>query len=275
VAKITNSMKMIANAKFAAARQRVERQRPFTEHALELMDKEFPKVVATEESDSNDNRKHLVVIVTSDKGLCGAANSSVVRSAIAEVIKRPDPERTGLILLGEKSKAQIKRRFPHLIHWSLTDIGGTKRTSYMEACLVADKIVKTLVDKKYERLTLFFNHYVNTATMLPESRQLPSMEAFAAPERLTRIEFDADRDEVLQDYYSFHLANVLYASIIESQASELASRMSAMDSATKNAKELSKKLTIKYNRARQASITTEITEIVSGAAAIAEMDKDD
>lgn len=277
VSKITNSMKMIANAKFSAARVKVERQRGFIESAVRLMQTEFPKAIRDPDAvvEDTDNRRRLVVVVTSDKGLCGAANSSVVKAVLRDVAGSPAVEDTGFVILGEKGKSGIRRKYSPQILWTVTEIGGTKKTSYADVCQIADRIVDTVVKGKYERVSLYYNHYINTVSMTPDSHELPSPDMFAAQERHVKIEFDSERDEILGDFWQSHLANTLYSAVVESQATELSSRMSAMDNATRNALDLADRLTIKMNRVRQASITTEISEIIGGAAAIADMEKDD
>lgn len=275
VAKITSSMKMIASSKLGKAQQRVSQSQPFIDGAAKLMNTEFALPDYSDflpEEIPVDPRKHLAVVLTSDKGLCGAANSSVVKAAIPEIDRTED---SAVIVIGEKAKGMMRRNHSDKILWSVSDVGGTKTVSYLEVATIAEKIRQAALDGKFERVTIWYNKYVNTVTAEPAHYDIPAPTPFSATNKHVKTEFENDREATLDDFWSYNLANTLFASFVSSNAAELAARMTSMDNASKNADEMAAKLELQFNRQRQAAITTEITEIVSGAAAIQEANADE
>merc|ERR1712000_554440 len=236
IKKITSTMKMIAAAKLNKAQAVLFKTRPYSESSQRFIQEFFPSPQEGEPNPAEEASagKHLIVAVTSDRGLCGGVNSSIIKASAA--VLRNHPENTQLFLVGEKSKAALQREYANAIVYAVSEVGANKKTSL-------------------------------TATR----KVFPSPKTFVEAERkFSAYEFEGSHEEILADYWQFSVASQLYSAITESQTAEVATRMTSMDNATKNASEVLNKLTIKYNRTRQAAITTELTEIVSGAAAIEE-----
>jgi len=204
----------------------------------------------------------------SDRGLCGGVNGAVIRAAKKMATYAPN---TSLFLIGDKATNGLSREFGNNIEYSISSVSGNTETSFTEIAQIADLIYK----QQYERITFLHNTFVSVMAFANRRRVLPSKEAFVEKKRYMPYEFEDGREQDLDDYYAFSLGSFLYSCIFHAHATELAARMTSMDNATTNAADVIKKLSIKYNKQRQASITTELTEIVSGAAAIEAMESKD
>ena len=211
----------------------------------------------------------MVVAVSSDRGLCGGVNSSVVRAA--KKLAGFTPANVDLILIGDKSTQGLLKEFGESYSLTVSDVSGNTATSYTEISQIADSIYR----QEYERITFLHNTFISVLAFATRRRVFPSKETFKDKKRYIAYEFDDTREEDLDDYYAFSLCSFLYSSIFEAHATELGARMTSMDNATTNASDVINKLSIKYNKQRQAVITTELTEIVSGAAAIEAMESKD
>jgi len=213
--------------------------------------------------------KHLIVTVSSDRGLCGSVNSSIVRAA--KKLASYTPQNSSLILLGDKSTQGLLKEFSENYVSTVSDISGNTATSYTEIAQIADSIYK----QEYERITFLHNNFLSVLAFASRRRVFPSKENFRDKKRFLPYDFEDTREEDLDDYYAFSLCSFLFSAIFEAHAVELGARMTSMDNATTNASDVITKLSIKYNKQRQAVITTELTEIVSGAAAIEAMENKD
>ncbi|KAL6053547.1 ATP synthase subunit gamma, mitochondrial [Balamuthia mandrillaris] len=286
IKKITTSMKMIAAAKLTKAQQRLNEHRPYGESSQRWLDEQYPRYKVNEAGEEiiqgedvpsgfgqplpEGGSKHLLVPVTSDRGLCGSVNSAVVKAGIR--MFRQDPKHCKFFVVGEKAKAALVREFGSDIVSVAADVGGNKKTSFTDIAQLAEQITA----QDFDRITILFNRFNSVLSSTVKRRTLPGPAVFAAPENFLELDFeDLTREEVLTDYYQFSIANLLYSAFMESQASELGARMSSMDSATNNATDVLGRLRLQYNGQRQAIITTELTEIVSGAAALEDGVKED
>jgi len=266
IKKITSTMKMIAAAKLNKAQQLLYKTRPFAISSQRFVEEFFPQPKEGEEPPPEDpSKRHLLVGITSDRGLCGGVNSSIIKATAGVV--RNNPEHTSLFLIGEKAKMALQREFANNIVYAVSEVGANKKTSFSDVAQVTENLARLPFDK----LTVLFNRFESVMAFTTTRRVYPAPRAFVdAERRFSAYEFEGSHEEVLNDYWQFTVASQIYGGLIESQTAEVATRMTSMDNATKNASEVLSKLTIKYNRTRQAAITTELTEIVSGAAAIAE-----
>jgi len=282
--KITSAMKMVAAAKLRRAQQAIENARPYAlrmrstleEVSKGTLEETHPLLVVHEE------RKVLeLIVVTSDRGLAGAFNSAVLRRAEAVLGERAGEfEKVGLTLLGKKAADYYRRRRANQISFA-NPIDGD--VTYDQAADVAREVARRYVAGELDEVILVFSEFVSTMTQTPTATQLlPFLPPEPSPEQTTGSVADADDDaddalpfEIEPDPETLLAALVpkaieieVFRALLESQAGEHAARMVAMESATKNTEELIESLTLKYNRARQAAITSELIEIVTGAQAL-------
>mmetsp|Transcript_5467 Transcript_5467/g.7388 ORF Transcript_5467/g.7388 Transcript_5467/m.7388 type:complete len:330 (-) Transcript_5467:189-1178(-) len=265
IAKITLAMKMVAASRLRMAQNRVEQSRGFWVPMAKLLG-DCPDV---------DVPKNLTVAITSDRGLCGGINSTVSKVTRAtlnsvEAMGQAEDKVNKLVILGEKGRAQLIRDQHSIINMVAVD--WTKNAagpSFTAASMIADEIIKV----EHDVARIIFNRFKSAISFLPTVATVASAEVNDKRCEMGGImdEYEIeeeDRTPLLVDMAEFQLAAVLHNGMLENQASELGSRMSAMDSSTKNAKEMLEKLTLTYNRSRQAAITTELIEIISGASAL-------
>ncbi|MEI8394878.1 MAG: F0F1 ATP synthase subunit gamma [Rhodospirillaceae bacterium] len=282
--KITSAMKMVAASKLRRAQEQAEASRPYAERmermlesvAADILDKaqtdeSMPKLVAGTGSD----RVQLLVVVSSDRGLCGGFNSTIVRE-VRRTIQRnqADGKTTKLVCIGRKGRDQLRRDYGNLIIHFFEDI-GKPRYSFADAKLVAGKVLELLDTGEFDVAHVVFNKFksviaqvVTTQQLVPLAPPKPKEDAFGASDVSVQIEFEPDERQILEELLPRNLAFQVYRALLESAASEQGARMSAMDNATRNAGDMINKLTINYNRTRQAYITKELIEIISGAEAL-------
>jgi F-type H+-transporting ATPase subunit gamma len=262
IAKITSAMKMVAASRLRGAQTRVEASRGIWIPGTKLMG-DVPDV---------DVPGNLTVAITSDRGLCGGINTTVAKITRAtmgaiDVMGQAEDKTNSLIIMGDKGKA-LSKEYSNQIPMVIAD--WTKiPVTFTTTSLIADEILKN----KPDVTRVVFNQFKSAMSFLPTVSTVMSAEVAEkraeAGGMMDEYEIEEeDRAPLLMDLSEFQLAAVLYNSMLENQASELGSRMSAMDSSTKNANDMLQKLTLTYNRSRQAAITTELIEIISGAAAL-------
>lgn len=247
-------MKMIASSRLKDAQNRMEASRPFTQATQEI---EVP---------STAKGKTIVLPVTTDKGLCGGLNSSVIKLTKTYVSEREsEGESVSLVPFGDKGNTLLARGYGNKIGWSAGG-SGRRAMGFSAASIVADRILQ----QPFDKLNVVYNQFNSVISFGVATKSIVSFEPIAeSAEALTEYEFeDDDRLPHMKDLLEFQLASLVFQAATENFASELGSRMSAMDNASKNAGEMIKSLNTKYNRARQAAITTELTEIISGASAV-------
>jgi F-type H+-transporting ATPase subunit gamma len=259
IQKITKAMKMVAASKMRVAQLDTENSRGIVMPFYRLLG-DLPGA---------EVEKNVTVPITSDKGLCGGINSTVAKISRG-VLKATDGEgkTSGLVVFGEKGRAQLVRDRKDKIIETIADIGKVKIT-FSQVSLLAEDILKT----EFDATRIIFNRFKSAISFLPTMATVLSPDTLEkeaeAGSAVDAYEIEGpDRAELLQDLAEFQLAATLYNGLLENNCSEQASRMAAMENSTKNASEMLGKLTLFYNRARQATITTELIEIISGAAAL-------
>ena len=270
--KITKAMKMVAAAKLRKAQESAERGRPYSEKMqniiLNLTDSisdplNAPKLLVG----TGKEQTHLCVIMTSDRGLCGGFNTNICRLAKNYFLKVLKEGKTlKIITIGSKGHDQLKREYSNHIINKLS-FKDKKKISFSEADEVG-KLILDLFDKnEFDKCVLFYNNFKNVMTQIPQAQQIiPAEKKDSSPNNDEIFyEFEPDEDEILEDLLPKHISTQVFKAFLENSASEQGSRMTAMDSATRNAGDLVKSLTIVYNRSRQAAITKELIEIISGA----------
>jgi len=256
VQKITKSMKMVSAAKYARAEREL---RPARTYGLGA--KAFYETAEVQQDKSTPN--HLVVALSSDRGLCGGIHSSVAKYIRFMVEEQGANAETKLIVIGDRSKAILSRTLPQNILYSFNDYGKRPPT-FADASLVANTILNCGYD--YDRSTLIFNTFKSVISY--NTTELPLFNTKAIEGAAKFNLYDSLDDDVMQCYNEFSLASLILFAMKEAACSEQSSRMTAMDAASKNAGEMIEKLTLTFNRTRQAVITRELIEIISGAAAL-------
>ena len=273
--KITKAMKMVAAAKLRKAQEKAENGRPYSEKMNQIImslindnsDKSsLPKLMT---GDNNDNT-HLFVIITSDRGLCGGFNTNICKLAKSKIKSSREQEKNiKIITVGLKAQEQFKREFEKSIIKSI-NFKGAKEITFNEAEQVSKIILQFFKEKKFDKAYLFYNKFKNVITQVPTVEQIIPIKLLSKTEDTKNnenslYEFEPEKDEILEEMLPKNLSTQIFKAFLENGASEQGSRMTAMDNATRNAGDLVDKLTINYNRSRQASITKELIEIISGA----------
>jgi F-type H+-transporting ATPase subunit gamma len=270
--KITKAMKMVAAAKLRKAQESAEKGRPYSEKMqniiLNLTDSisdpaNAPKLLVGNGKD----QVHLCIVMTSDRGLCGGFNSNICRLAKNYFLKiLKDGKELKIITVGSKGHDQLKREYSkHIIN--KLSFKDKKKISFTEADEVGKIIIDLFSKNQFDKCILFYNNFKNVMTQIPEAQQIIPTEVKKNSKKNEEIfyEFEPDEDEILEDLLPKNISTQVFKAFLENSASEQGSRMTAMDSATRNAGDLVNKLTINYNRSRQAVITKELIEIISGA----------
>ncbi len=270
--KITKAMKMVAASKLRRAQESAEKGRPYSDKMNNIIlnlsnsisDKEnSPKLLAG----SGEDKVHLCIVMTSDRGLCGGFNTNIIKKAKSYFQKILD---TGKILkiitVGSKGYDQLKRTYKENIIEKIS-FKESKNVNYFDADKVGKIIIDKFEKKEFDVCAIFYNEFKNVITQIPQEQQIIPLKASESEESSTEdnYEFEPEEDEILSNLLPKNISTQIFKAMLENSASEQGSRMSAMDNATRNAGEMVDKLTIQYNRSRQAAITKELIEIISGA----------
>jgi len=270
--KITKAMKMVAAAKLRRAQESAEKGRPYSEKMNNIIlnlssgisDKEnAPKLL----SGSGNDKVHLCVVMTSDRGLCGGFNSNIIKKAKNYFAKLSKEEKDlKIVTVGSKGNDQLKRVYGDKIiaHISFKE---SKNANYFDAEKVGKMVMESFEKEEFDVCTIFYNLFKNVVTQIPQEQQIIPLKTSEVEENSSEdnYEFEPDEDEILSNLLPKNISTQIFKAMLENSASEQGSRMSAMDNATRNAGEMVDKLTIEYNRSRQAAITKELIEIISGA----------
>ena len=284
--KITSAMKMVAAAKLRRAQDQAEAARPYSERMdrmLGSLSEGLPTGAGGPDLLVGNGKDdvHLIVVMSSDRGLCGGFNSSIVRGAV-RIIRRllDDGKEVKVLCVGRKGRDILRRDFRSLILDTFQDL-GRKRLSFSDAKTVSDRVLGMFEAGEFDVCTIIYNRFQSAMTQIVTPQQLIPFQA--SDENQTNYangdeasddsqkavyEFEPDEQEILEDLLPRNLSVQLFRALLENAASEQGSRMTAMDSATRNAGEMIDDLTITYNRTRQAFITKELIEIISGAEAL-------
>ena len=270
--KITKAMKMVAASKLRRAQENAEKGRPYSDKMNNIIlnlsnsisDKEnSPKLL----TGSGEDKIHLCVVMTSDRGLCGGFNTNIIKKAKAyfqKIIK--EGKNLKIITVGSKGYDQLKRIYKENIIEKIS-FKESKYANYFDADKVGKIIIDKFEKKEFDVCTIFYNQFKNVITQIPQEQQIIPLKATETEGNSSEdnYEFEPEEDEILNNLLPKNISTQIFKAMLENSASEQGSRMSAMDNATRNAGEMVDKLTIQYNRSRQAAITKELIEIISGA----------
>ena len=271
--KITKAMKMVAAAKLRKAQESAEKGRPYSKKMQNIIlnltnsindPQNAPKLLVGNGKD----KTYLCVVLTADRGLCGGFNSNICKLAKKNFQKiLSEGKELKIITVGSKGLDQIKREYGKYVikKFSFKD---KKQISFAEAEIIGSEIIDLFDNNEFDKCILFYNNFKNVITQIPQAQQIIPAEKKPSTDKENEIpsyEFEPDEDEILEDLLPKNISTQIFKAFLENAASEQGSRMTAMDNATRNAGDLVDKLTINYNRSRQASITKELIEIISGA----------
>ena len=272
--KITRAMQMVAAARLRRAQEAAENARPYAES----MDRVMRTLAASAMTDENapplltgtgSEQTHLLVVMTAERGLCGAFNSSIVRLARARIHELEGAGKSVKILtVGRKGRDQLKREHSakFIDH---VDLGGVRHVGHENAREVADGLLTRFRDGEFDVASIFFNRFRSVISQIPTEQQVVPVPITAADDADGDLfDYEPGRTEILRDLLPRGVSTAILAALLENAASEQGARMSAMDNATRNAGEMIDRLTMQYNRTRQAEITNELIEIISGAEAL-------
>jgi F-type H+-transporting ATPase subunit gamma len=275
--KITKAMQMVAAAKLRRAQEAAVAARPYAER-MDLMlgnlgrranPANAPKLLVGTGRDET----HLLVVMTAERGLCGGFNSNIAKLARADAIRlRADGKTVKIVTVGRKGADNLRRDLGNRIVDRL-DLRGQKQITFGIASEIAAKVLTLFDAGEFDVATLYFSEFKSVITQKPTALQLipakiPQADGAAAAGAQAAYEFEPDENEILAELLPRNLATQVYRGLLENAASEQGARMSAMDSATRNAGDMIDRLTLNYNRQRQANITKELIEIISGAEAL-------
>ena len=270
--KITKAMKMVAAAKLKRAQDSAEKGRPYSEKMNNIIlnlsdgisDKEnAPKLL----SGTGKDQIHLCVVMTSDRGLCGGFNSNIIKKAKSYFSRlSSEGKELKIITVGSKGNDQLKRIFGDKIIENIS-FKNSKNANFFDAEKVSKIIIERFQKEEFDICTIFFNQFKNVITQIPQAQQIIPLKTDIDDKEKSEdnYEFEPDEDEILTNLLPKNISTQIFKAMLENSASEQGARMSAMDNATRNAGEMVDKLTIEYNRSRQAAITKELIEIISGA----------
>jgi F-type H+-transporting ATPase subunit gamma len=273
--KITKAMKMVAAAKLRKAQENAEKGRPYSEKIQNIVlnltksindPNNAPKLLVG----TGQDKTYLCVVLSADRGLCGGFNSNICKLAKTNFKKiLNDGKELKIITVGVKGLDQIRREYGRYVikKFSFKD---KKKITFNEAEIIGNEIIKLFNENQFDKCILFYNNFKNVITQIPQAQQIiPAEQKIVKDkdidENLLSYEFEPEEDEILEDLLPKNISTQIFKAFLENAASEQGSRMTAMDNATRNAGDLVDKLTINYNRSRQASITKELIEIISGA----------
>jgi len=254
IQKITKSMKIVSAAKFARAERELRTARPYGAGAASF----YEKAQVTQ-----DEKKpvHLVVACSSDRGLCGGIHSNIFKSIRASIPEKPAGTQVKIIAVGDKQRAALSRMFSDNILMHFKEI-GRKPPVFTDA----SEIAASILELEFDFGELYFNKFQTVVSYKPTIMPIFNKDHVAQAEKIHL--YDSIDEDVLQSYNEFALTNLIFYALKEGTASEQSSRMTSMEAATKNAGEMIDKMALLYNRKRQAVITSELIEIISGAAAL-------
>jgi len=274
--KITKAMQMVAAAKLRRAQEAAEQSRPYTERFNAVMSRLAASVGGSDSapkllSGTGENKVHLLVVMTAERGLCGGFNANIAK--LAKVHARrliSEGKEVKILTVGKKGRDSIRRDFAKNLvgHVDLTDV---KRLGYADAQGIAKDVLGRFDAGEFDVATIFYAKFVNVVSQTPTAQQIipASFDTEeGAGESTTLFDYEPSEEAILADLLPRGVATAIFSALLENAASEQGARMSAMDNATRNAGDMIEDLTIEYNRSRQAVITNELIEIISGAEAL-------
>ena len=274
--KITKAMQMVAAAKLRRAQEAAEAARPYSERMGAVLAKLTAAAAGSETapkllSGTGSDKVHLLIVATAERGLCGGFNSSIVRLAKARAeALRAAGKTVKIMTVGKKGREQLRRDWGDALIGHI-GLGDVKNVGYSDAKAIADDVIGRFNAGEFDVATVYFNTSKSVIAQEPTEVQLIPAK-FDAPEGdeagSTFYDYEPDEEEILAELLPRSVATLVFTALLENGASEQGARMSAMDNATRNAGDMIERLTIEFNRSRQAAITNELIEIISGAEAL-------
>ena len=270
--KITQAMQMVAAAKLRRAEEAAGAARPYAEQFNAVMaglagsaGADSPRLL----SGTGSDQTHLLVVMTAERGLCGGFNSSIVKLAKARITKlRAAGKTVKLVTVGKKGREQLRREYQNLMidHVDLSDV---KKIGFANAQAIAANVIARFDAEEFDVATIFYSQFQSVISQLPQEKQIiPAKFDESGDSASTVFDYEPSEEEILTELLPRAVATQIFTALLENGASEQGARMSAMDNATRNAGDMIDKLSIQYNRSRQAAITNELIEIISGAEAL-------
>ncbi|SMC65172.1 F0F1 ATP synthase subunit gamma [Primorskyibacter flagellatus] len=275
--KITKAMQMVAAAKLRRAQDSAEAARPYAERFNEVLGQLAASVAGSDSAPrllrgTGSDDVHLLVVLTAERGLCGGFNANIAKLAKQHATELLSKGKTvKIITVGKKGRDSMRRDFGKLFieHVDMSDV---KRVGYADAQGIAKNVLSRFDEGEFDVATIFYSEFVNVVAQTPTAQQIIPAKFDTADDEgdaaATVYEYEPSEEAILADLLPRGVATQIFAALLENGASEQGARMSAMDNATRNAGEMIDKLTIEYNRSRQAVITNELIEIISGAEAL-------
>ncbi len=283
--KITSAMKMVAASKLRRAQEQAEAAQPYARSMAGMLSRLSANVVINAASPkllagTGSDQKHLIVVVTADRGLCGGFNANVVKEAREKIYGlQKQGKEVSIVCVGRKGYDLLAREFGETILHAFNDVFGKKGVEYSEAHKICEFILSRFEAEEFDICNLVYNDFRSILVQQPTALQIIPFQAVnddaddegvvdEAPQINSPYSFEPTEEEILAKLLPRNLGVQIFRSMLDSSAGEQAARMTAMDNATRNAGEMINDLTLQYNRARQAYITKELIEIISGAEAV-------
>ncbi|MDD7971134.1 F0F1 ATP synthase subunit gamma [Roseinatronobacter alkalisoli] len=273
--KITKAMQMVAAAKLRRAQDAAEAARPYAQRMADVVNGLAASVAGSETAPkllagSGSDQTHLLVVMTAERGLCGGFNSSIVKAARVRAGQLLNEGKTVKILtVGKKGREQLRRDLSaHLV--GHVDLSEVKRVGYENAAGISKQVFDLFDAGEFDVATIFYNRFESVISQIPTPQQIIPAEVpeTDTAKSETLYEYEPSEEAILEDLLPRSVTTQIFTALLENAASEQGARMSAMDNATRNAGDMIDRLTIQYNRSRQAAITKELIEIISGAEAL-------
>jgi len=276
--KITKAMQMVAASKLRRAQENVETARPYSDKLGDILNNlsasfsgqdNAPELLAG----NGNNKSHLLIVATSERGLCGGFNTSIVKLAKEHILQlKEEGKEVKLIIIGKKGKELLQRDFGQEII-DIYDFSEVKDLGFIEAEKVTENILSLFEEGKFDICSLYFAKFESVLSQVPICQKLIPFDIDSEVEKEKDIEnicyeYEPDEEDILKELLPKNLSVQILRALLENVASEFGARLTAMDNATRNASDMIDDLTITYNRSRQASITSELIEIISGAEAL-------
>lgn len=274
--KITKAMQMVAAAKLRRAQEAAEAGRPYAEKMAAVIGGLAASVGGSDSAPrllagTGQDQTHLLVVMTAERGLCGGFNSTIARLAKARIAELIAQGKTVKVLtVGKKGREQLRREYANLLIGHV-DLSEVKRVGYENAAAIAKDVMARFDAGEFDVATIFYNRFQSVISQIPTAQQIiPAVFKDAAEDvgAETPYDYEPSEEAILSDLLPIGVTTQIFTALLENGASEQGARMSAMDNATRNAGDMIDKLTIEFNRSRQAVITNELIEIISGAEAL-------
>jgi F-type H+-transporting ATPase subunit gamma len=279
--KITSAMKMVAASKLRRAQEQAEASQPYASAMAAMLARVAKNVIVNDSSSkllvgTGSDQRHLLVVVSADRGLCGGFNSNIAKKVREQVTAlQAAGKDVSLVFVGRKAQDVLKSSHSDLIEKSFTGITGKSRVEFAAANQVTTYILEQFVAGAFDVCSLIYNDFVSVLSQVPTASQLIPFklpendeEQGEEEDQLSPYDFEPEEEQILNALLPRNLGVQIFRAVLDSSAGEQAARMTAMDNATRNAGEMINDLTLQYNRARQAHITKELIEIISGAEAV-------